>query len=452
MDERGFVKVDPPMRVAIYPAGLAPGAAGEGAVAALHGAIRGLSPEGALVDVPGGPRQAGERLEIALELGDGVLSCEAEVVSPSSFAAGPAGPGGVPLRFLGLSEAARARLSSLLLRHRKADHIRICRDEDVAGEGVRTGFERYSLPHQALPEIDKERVDLRTRIFGKILAAPILISCMTGGSELARVVNSRLASAAQRLGLALGVGSQRAMLGAPELSDTYAVRDVAPDVLLFGNIGAVQLNCGVTQEDCLRLVAAIGADALAVHLNPLQEALQPEGETRFGGLKEKIAALAATLPVPVVLKEVGSGISREVARWVRRTSIAAVDVAGAGGTSFAKVEGYRASEPVLARLARSFAGWGIPTADSLVACRAELPDRLVFASGGVRDGIDAAKAIALGADLVGIARPFLQAATVSEEAVLQAGRFVVEGLRIAMFCSGVATLEELRSLKLERIG
>jgi isopentenyl-diphosphate delta-isomerase len=431
-----FIRLDPAIRATVREA--AGGAAVEASATGIH-------PGALLVDwaAGGAPPAPGARLEVALPLGGEDLRGEAALE--------PAGPGSAVLRFTQLDGPARARLDTFITRNRKSDHIRICRDEDVRTEGATTGFERFRLPHEALPELDKREVDLATTILGKPLRAPILISCMTGGSELAKLVNRRLAAVAERLGLALGLGSQRAMLHAPALADTYAVRDLAPGVLLFGNVGAVQLNYGVGADECERLLAEVGADALALHLNPLQEAVQPEGDTNFAGLKEKVARLAERLSKPVVLKEVGSGISRGLARWVRGTKIAAVDTAGAGGTSWAKVESYRAREALAKRLGRSFAGWGIPTADSLVACREELPDRLVFASGGMRDGIQAAKAIALGADLVGIAQPFLEAASESEQALEDAARLVVEQLRVAMFCAGARTLGDLRRTPLERV-
>jgi isopentenyl-diphosphate delta-isomerase len=424
-----FVKLEPPVRVR---------------AGALELSATGIHPDGLLVPLAPEavePRN-GQRFEIAFDLGGAKLRTEAEVERNGS--------GRAVLRFAGLDAAARGLLETFITRNRKSEHIRIVRDEDTAAEGVTTAFERFRLPHEALPEIDLRKVDLRTRVLGRDLKAPILISCMTGGSELAKTVNRRLAAAAQRFGLALGLGSQRAMWKAPELTDTYAVRDVAPDVLLIGNLGAVQLNYGATALDCERLARAVGADALALHLNPLQEAVQPEGDVDWSDLKSKVAAVAETAKVPIILKEVGSGISRGLARWVRGTKIAAVDVAGAGGTNWAKVESYRARDRFQERLARSFAGWGIPTADSLEACRQELPDRPIIASGGVRDGIDAAKAIVLGADLVGLARPFLEAATESDEAVLETARLVTEQLRIAMFCAGAATLQDLRRVRLER--
>jgi len=359
--------------------------------------------------------------------------------------------GALGLRLARPDEATAARLETFITRHRKSEHIRIVRDRDTASDGVTTGFERFRLPHEGLPELDLGRVDLSTRVLGKKLAAPILISCMTGGSELAKVVNRRLAKAAHACGLALGLGSQRAMLKAPDLTDTYAVRDLAPDVLLIGNIGAVQLNFGVTAADVERLAREVGADAIALHLNPLQEAVQPEGDVDFSGLKARVAMVAAAIGTPVVLKEVGNGISRRLARWAAGTRIAALDTAGAGGTNWAKVESYRAQSERGERLARSFGGAGIPTVDSLLACREEFGTRTVIASGGVKDGIDVAKAIALGADMVGLARPFLEAAAKSEEAAIETARLIVDQLRVAMFCAGAGTIEELRRTTLERI-
>jgi isopentenyl-diphosphate delta-isomerase len=438
--ETSFVRLDPAVRAVLREAG-------RPAAPELPAAATGIHPEALLVEwpAPGAapPLAAGAEVEVALALGEGALQAQAVLE--------PLARGGAILRFAGLDPAARERLETFITRNRKADHIRICRDEDVRTEGVSAGFERWRLVHEALPEIDKREVDLSTTLFGKPLRAPILISCMTGGSELAKLVNRRLASVAARLGLALGLGSQRAMLKAPELADTYAVRDIAPGVPLLGNLGAVQLNHGVGLDDCERLLDAVGADALALHLNPLQEAVQPEGDVDFRGLKAKIAELAARLSRPVILKEVGSGLSRGLARWVATTRIAAVDTAGAGGTSWAKVESYRARDDLPRLLGRSFAGWGIPTAESLRICRAELPDRIVIASGGLRSGIDAAKAIALGADLAGIAQPFLEAATQSETALEERARLVIEQLRVAMFCAGARTLADLRRAPIERV-
>jgi len=327
---------------------------------------------------------------------------------------------------------------------RKAEHIRVNLSEDVASKGIGNGFDEYRFIHRALPEIDLADVDTGTTLFGRWLAAPILISCMTGGTGEARELNRVLAHVAQQLRLAMGLGSGRVLLEHPELIDTFDVRATAPDVLLFANLGAVQLTKGYDVDDCRRLVSAVGADALVLHLNALQEAVQPEGDTTFAGLLGRIAEVCERLEVPVVVKEVGWGIDPATARALLDVGVAAVDVAGAGGTSWSEVERYRATDPWRARVAAAFAGWGIPTAECLRQARRVAGDALIFASGGIRDGIDVAKAIALGADLVGLAGPFLRAAAESDEAAEGLALETVEVLRIAMFAIGARTLAELR--------
>jgi isopentenyl-diphosphate delta-isomerase len=327
---------------------------------------------------------------------------------------------------------------------RKAEHIRVNLRKDVAGKGIMTGFDEYRFIHRALPEIDLADVDTSTELFGRTLAAPILISCMTGGTGEARALNRVLARVAQRMHLAMGLGSGRALLERPELLDTFDVRPIAPDVLLFANLGAVQLAKGYDADDCRRLVEVLHADALVLHLNALQEAVQPEGDTSFGGLLARIADVCEQLDVPVVAKEVGWGIAPDLVRALLDVGVAAVDVAGAGGTSWSEVEQYRASDPWRARVAAAFAGWGIPTAECLRQARRVAGDALIVASGGIRDGIDVAKSIALGADLVGLAGPFLRAAAEGEEEAAELALELVEVLRIAMFAIGARTLRELR--------
>jgi isopentenyl-diphosphate Delta-isomerase len=327
---------------------------------------------------------------------------------------------------------------------RKAEHIRVNLREDVAGKGIASGFDDYHFVHRALPEIALAEVDTSTELFGRRLAAPILISCMTGGTIEARRINRRLARVAQRAGFAMGLGSGRALLEHPELLDTFDVRPVAPDVLLFANLGAVQLNRGYGAGECRRLVDALRADALVLHLNALQEALQPEGDTCFGGLLERIGALCERLEHPVIVKEVGWGMAPDAVQALLGAGVAAVDVAGAGGTSWSEVERHRMAEPWRARVAAAFAGWGIPTAECLRSARRVAGDARIFGSGGVRDGIDVAKAIALGADLVGIAGPFLRAAAVSLDAAVELAHELVEVLRVAMFAVGARTPAELR--------
>ncbi len=332
---------------------------------------------------------------------------------------------------------------------RKADHIRINVTEDVQFPNLTTGLEQYRLVHQALPEVDLEEVQLESTLFGRRLAAPLLVSSMTGGTQQAALINRNLAEAAQAWRVALGVGSQRAAIEYEQLRPSFRVRDLAPDVLLFANLGAVQLNYGYTVDQCRRAVEMIEADALILHLNPLQEAVQPEGDLRWRGLLAKIADVCAQLDRPVIVKEVGWGISAQSARRLVEAGVAAIDVAGAGGTSWSQVEMHRAPTERLRRLAGAFADWGIPTADSLVAAaavRAELgrPELRLFASGGIRSGQELVKCLALGADLVGLASPFLKAAMESAEAVAAEMEFLSTEARIAMFCSGVASLAGLR--------
>ncbi len=327
---------------------------------------------------------------------------------------------------------------------RKADHLRINIERDVESKGVVTGFDSYRFRHRALPEIDLSEVDPSSHVFERKLAAPLLISCMTGGTPEAGRINRRLACVAQEHGLAMGLGSGRALIESPESIATFEVRSEAPEVLLLANLGAVQLNRGYEASQCRRLVELLSADALVLHLNPLQEALQPEGDTVFRGLLEKIAQLCARVDFPVVVKEVGWGIAAGDVRALFDAGVSAVDVAGAGGTSWSEVERYRIGEPWRARVAGAFAGWGLPTAQCLVDARAAAPGETIIASGGIRPGLDVPKALALGADLVGIAGPFLRAADESTEAAADLARECVETLRIAMFCTGSRTVRELR--------
>ncbi|GIV66148.1 MAG: type 2 isopentenyl-diphosphate Delta-isomerase [Chloroflexota bacterium] len=329
------------------------------------------------------------------------------------------------------------------LTHRKADHIRINLEEDVTSSRT-TGLERYYFLNEALPDFNLADVDTSLNLFGKSLRAPLLISSMTGGTTHAGQINLRLAAAAQEKGIALGLGSQRAALEHPEQQVTFQVRSVAPDILLFANLGAVQLNYGYSVDHCLRAIEMAQADGLFLHLNPLQEALQPEGDTNFSGLLKKIEAVCKALPVPVIAKEVGWGISAETARRLVSAGVAAIDVAGAGGTSWSQVEMYRMNDPALARIASTFRNWGIPTAEAVRQVHQALPNIPIFASGGLRNGLDIAKCIALGATLGGMAGPFLKAAVVSAEEVATTIDEVVTTLRIAMFASGAPNLDTLR--------
>ncbi len=327
---------------------------------------------------------------------------------------------------------------------RKADHLRISLEEDVQFEGLTTGFERYQFIHQALPEMELKEVDLSLSLFGKRLEAPLIISSMTGGIEPAERINRNLARAAQEMGVAMGVGSLRPAIDDPSLAHTYQVREVAPDILLFANLGAVQLNYGYGVEECRRAVEMIEADGLILHLNPLQECLQEEGNTDFSGLLAQIEKVCHGLSLPVIVKEVGWGIAEGVAKKLAQAGVAGIDVAGAGGTSWSEVERYRASNEAVKNVAAAFAQWGIPTADSIRMAREGAPEVTLIASGGIRTGVDVAKAIALGADGAALATPLLKAANASWETAMEKLEEIIQELRITMFCIGARNLREMK--------
>lgn len=331
---------------------------------------------------------------------------------------------------------------------RKADHIRINLEEDVAFKQLTTGLEKYFFMHQALPELDLAKINTQTQIFGKKLNTPLLISSMTGGTAEAQAINLTLAEAAQEVGMAMGLGSQRAAIEDERLADTFRVRAVAPDIPLFANLGAVQLNYGYGLDHCQRAVDMVEADALILHFNAIQEAVQPEGDGNFAGLLGKIEAICRQLPVPVIAKEVGWGFSREAARQLADAGVAAIDVAGAGGTSWSQVEMHRAPTARHARVAGAFIDWGIPTAVSIQYCR-QATNLPIIASGGIKNGIDVAKCIALGARLVGFAGDFLRAAhTGGVDGLVELAHTITDELRITMFGSGASDLAALSETQL----
>jgi len=329
-----------------------------------------------------------------------------------------------------------------LHQQRKRQHIDICLTRDVRS-AVNTGIEHYRFVHQALPEIALSEVSTRVTFLGHSLEAPILVSAMTGGTDQAARVNRHLATAAQTLGLAMGLGSQRAGLEDPRLMSTYQVRDVAPDVLLLANLGAVQLNNGYGVDECRRAVDSVSADGLVLHLNALQEALQPDGNTNFSGLLNRIEQVCRSLEVPVIVKEVGWGIGARAARALIDAGVAALDVAGAGGTSWSQVERCRSISESDAATAAAFADWGIPTVEALLRVRAECPESVIIASGGIRNGVEAGICLALGADLVGTAHPVLEPATHSAQSVIDTISVLLRQLRTAMFCAGVRRVVDL---------
>lgn len=334
---------------------------------------------------------------------------------------------------------------------RKDDHIRINLEEDVQFRGLTTGLEHYRFEHSALPELNLADVSLATRLFHKPLAAPLLISSMTGGTERAGHLNRTLAEAAQAAGIAMGLGSMRAALERPETLHTFQVREVAPDIFLFANLGAVQLNYGYGVDQCRRVVEIARADALILHFNAVQEAVQPEGDTNFAGLLKKVEVVCKTLDgdgLPVIAKEVGWGFSQSNVRDLVNAGISGIDVAGAGGTSWSQVEMHRAPTPSHARVAAAFIDWGIPTAQALINAHNIIPEKPIIASGGLRDGLDIAKCLALGATLGGLAGPFLKAADNSVEAVIELVNELDREIRIVLFATGCKDLSALRKVPL----
>ncbi|HUB57280.1 MAG TPA: type 2 isopentenyl-diphosphate Delta-isomerase [Mycobacterium sp.] len=332
---------------------------------------------------------------------------------------------------------------------RKRRHIDVCLDDRVAYSGVTTGLERYRLPYNALTQTSLRHIDLTTRFLGGLLRAPILIGAMTGGAELSGTINRNLAAAAQRLGVGMMLGSQRIMLDTAlgeQAAASFAVRDVAPDVLLFGNIGLSQLTAQAV-SGISNALKRVEADVLAVHTNPLQEAVQRNGDNDFSGSMDRLRDVAGALEYPVLLKEVGHGIGASAVAELTGPSgelpVAAIDVAGAGGTSWSRVE-------QLVRYGElrypDLADWGIPTAQAIVEVREALPTIPLVASGGIRTGMDAAKALALGADVVAIARPLLAAAIESAEAVTDWLQRFIDELRICLHGAGAADLRALHEI------
>lgn len=330
---------------------------------------------------------------------------------------------------------------------RKADHIRINLEEDVRSS-LTTDLDNYFFVHEALPDLNLDEIDLSQNLFGKLLAAPILISSMTGGTKEAAKINRNLALAAQKNIIALGLGSQRAAIEHPELAYSFQVRKYAPDILIFANLGAVQLNYRYGIDQCKKAVDMIEADALILHLNPLQEALQPEGNTRFRDLIRLIELVCRQLQVPVIVKEVGWGISEKTARQLANAGVSAIDVAGAGGTSWSQVESYRIKDEHLKRVAGVFHAWGIPTADSIQMVRRVNSQLIIFASGGLRNGIDFAKCIALGASLGGMASPLLKAAAQSVEETDLTIKEIMREIQVCMFAVGAINLDALKNVNL----
>lgn len=330
------------------------------------------------------------------------------------------------------------------IEQRKSEHIAISLNEKVTGESISTGLESLSFIHNALPEIDFDEISIETTFLGYECKTPFLISSMTGGTALAETINRNLAIAAEEKGWILALGSTRALLDSGGHTSSFLMRKYAPSVPLIANLGAVQFNYGYGIEECRKIIEITEADMLVLHLNSIQEVIQEKGDTNFKGLLKKIEQLCSTLEVPIGVKEVGWGIDGETAKKLIEAGVAFIDVAGAGGTSWSQVEKFRAKDPIRREAAEAFSEWGIPTAESIKLVRGEVGNFPLIASGGLWTGLDGAKTIALGADLVGFGRAILKEATESPEAVLEVMEIREMELRMAMFGIGAATVRELK--------
>jgi isopentenyl-diphosphate delta-isomerase len=325
---------------------------------------------------------------------------------------------------------------------RKLDHIELCADEDVEYRGKTTLLEEVELLHDSLPELEVDDIDLSVEVMGKTLSAPLLITGMTGGADQALEINQALATVAEELGIAFGVGSQRAMLQHPELAKTYQIRDQAPNALIFGNIGAVQA-VELSLQEAQDLVGTIGADALCIHLNPGQEMIQPEGDRDFRGCVDAIARLNDELDVAVIAKETGCGLSPRTLQKLKDAGIRWVDTSGAGGTTWVGVEALRA--PAEQKdVGEIFWDWGVPTAASIAYAKQK--GMHVIGSGGLRSGLDAARAVALGATLAGMALPWLRSAyNGGVDAAMEFGETTLRALTVACLLTGSPNITALQS-------
>ncbi len=333
-----------------------------------------------------------------------------------------------------------------IIEKRKEEGITLCLDKPVQSRKATTLFEDVRLFNDALPEVNFEDIDTSVSFLGHRFKAPVFIGAMTGGAELAKKVNRNLAEAAQELGIGMAVGSQRAGLLSKSLAETYAItRKVAPDIFIGSNIGGAQLSNGFKVSDAKKLIEMLDANALYVHLNPLQEVIQPEGEAEFSNVLSRIKEMTSDLGKPVVAKEVGAGISDTVAKRLAKAGVSAIEIAGLGGTSWSGVESYRAKEAnntVKFKAGNIFWDWGIPTAAALYGVKnaVKLP---VVASGGIRTGLEMAKAISMGASLCAMAWPLLRPATVSSDKVIEYLEETIFALKTAMFVSGCRNINEL---------
>lgn len=400
----------------------------------FHGRVNGCAPDRLLLETDA-PHPSFSSITISLQDGQefrfsGQLSREADVLSSLHFV---------------VAREEQGLLQDLIGQIRKDQHIEICRSQDVEASDRFTGFQELSFIPETLPIVDGHRLNTEVSFLGRRFALPLLITGMTGGIRKGADINRRLAQVAQAFNIPMGVGSQRIALENPDYASIFQVKDSAPDVFLIGNIGIAQLSGPEGLDRCQRAVDMIRADALAIHFNLVQEYIQIEGDRHFAGILKNIETICARLSVPVIAKEVGSGISPESALRLRELGIQAIDIGGSGGTSWARIEGLRSSSELVARLGQSFRDWGIPTAYSLAAVREALPDLPLIATGGIRDGLTAAKAAALGASFAGIGLPLLRAALIDDAAPFAVMEEFKRGLELTMVASGCRSLADLKS-------
>ncbi|HLD75003.1 MAG TPA: type 2 isopentenyl-diphosphate Delta-isomerase [Bdellovibrionota bacterium] len=336
--------------------------------------------------------------------------------------------------------------------NRKDEHLKLCLEEEVEYSSDKgSGFDRLRFDHDALPEVSKNEIKLEIEIFGYKLSCPLIIGAMTGGTRDTALINERLAEAAQLTQVGFALGSQRKMLEDPSCAASFCLKRKFKNIPLFiGNMGAVQLNYGLESQHIQSLIEETQVNAFAFHLNPLQEAIQPEGDTNFSNLLVKLSDVIPTLKVPVLIKEVGAGISETTAKKLQKLAIAGIETAGRGGTSWSKIESLRTKNEIQKSVGELFTHWGIPTTESIKICRQYFPSRVVIASGGIRNGIEVAKAIALGADAAALAHPFLKAAHESLERVLELIERIKEELRTTMFVTGCRNIGDLRKKGLRK--
>ncbi len=333
------------------------------------------------------------------------------------------------------------------INQRKTEHIDLCLTEDVTGVERTNGLDRWRFRHAALPEINFDNIRLDSSFLGRKMKVPFVISSMTGGTDKAMLINRHLAEAAEKNGWAMGLGSTRAALEKPDTAYTFQIRKYAPSIPVFANLGAVQLNKGYGAEACKRIIDLVEADGLVLHLNSLQEVVQSGGDTDFKGLLTKIEAICHALPVPVGIKEVGWGIDGPLAKRLADAGAAFIDVAGAGGTSWSQVEKLRSNDPVVREAAEVLKSWGISTAECLTSIRSEKLQTKIIASGGMTNGLDAAKSLALGAHLTAFGRSILKDATESAEALIQTFSIREMELKMVMFGIGAESIEDLRNTR-----